>query len=55
MRNIDSMIRGDVLASKQAQLSTMHSKDFHDKGRASKGSTSTQQIWQTTIDKCIVI
>ena len=31
MRNINSITRGDCLGHKQAQLSTMHSKDFQTK------------------------
>ena len=37
MRNINSISRGDCLGPEQAQLSTMHSKDFQTKVVQSKG------------------
>ena len=37
MRDINCISRENALAHKQAQLTTMHSKDFSDKGRAIKG------------------
>ena len=37
VRDINSQSRGNALAHKQAQLITMHSQDYSDKGRAIKG------------------